>query len=149
MNFNLINYIGIDYKYHEDFLCELCHKIQGTIVLDEDIYELLSFTVSKKNIGYKCIEIFHDSNFEGDSYNGHLIIINNYFELNFEYSNIDSPSKINLTNHILYDSINSSLDEYTDENLGVHIYIADLFCSLINTNTIFYSINIKIYINEL
>lgn len=148
MNFNIINYMGIDYENNKKYAYKFPYKIDGVLNMDKDLYELLSFSISKENLGYKVIDFFNDSNFDNELYFGNLIIITNHFQLNFEYALSDNPTKINYSNHNIYHAIHISIPNYNNEDLNIKPYICDLFCSLLEDNNIYYSIGVMLCINK-
>lgn len=150
MDNSLITYLGIedfeDLNNFEDFKS---YKIEGSIIIDDEINDLLSFALSKECIDYNYIESFEECNFENLNIYGNLLVLNNEFKISFEYSSYNDTSRLNMISKTIYNSTYLSLENYSGENLDVNLTTLDLFCSTINSHEIFYCINMVVCINEL
>lgn len=146
---NLLTYIGIDeIEEVSRFTYKSNHIIDGYICIDEEVEDLLTFSIDKECISYKYIESFKEYSFDNTKIYGNIIIINNRFDLNVEYSNSKVSSRLNIFNKTIFKSIYLSLENINDENIDINLFIADINCSLLNKK-LYYCINIIVCINEL
>jgi len=148
MHHKLINYVGIDYK-KENCKWIKNYTIKDSFKFDESIYDLLSFSVFKKDFSHKIIDFFEGSNFLGETYFSNLLILKNFFDINVEYSTKSNLSKISMKSFNLNNASIFSLEDFNNSNLDIKVFISDLFSNLENENTINFSINVTFLINEL
>lgn len=149
MDYKLVSYMGIDALDDYNYRWVRPYKLEGSFVVSDNIKDLLSFMVNKSCINYKVINTFDCSNYNNDDFFGNIIILNNKFDFNFEYCSTENSSLINALNQSVYNTTFVSLENFNFQNLDINICITDLFCSNIDKNEIFYSLNMLIYINEL
>lgn len=150
MDWKLINYIGVDeidnpYNFEQI----IPYKLEGTIKKDLSISNVLSFGLAKECVDYKVIDIFEDTNYDDENFYGNLLVINNRYDLNFEYSSDEAISTLNILNYNLYNASCISLKDYNYSDLEITLITKDLFCTLNSDNEIFYCANILIGINEM
>lgn len=144
---SLMTYTGIDdIENLDNYTFFKKYKVDGYIELDEELDELLSFSVLKECINYKYIKVFDESNFEDIDIFGNLMIVHNKFNLNFEYSSKNS-SRLNIFSTEIFKSIYISLEDYYNDDLDIQLNILDLHAGLINNKKIYYAINVVSCIN--
>jgi hypothetical protein len=150
MYFSLINYTGLDSIHNIDnFDYIKPYKLEGSFSLENNIYDLFSFSLSKEFVDYKNIKTFNDINLDDEGVFGNIVIIQTTFNLSFEYSNTKNNSILNIFNKNINDCTFVSLEDYENENLDINLFTTDLHCCKLNENEIFYSINMLICINKL
>lgn len=150
MDWKLINYVGIDdvntiYKFQK----VIPYKLEGTIKRDLPISNLLSFGFSKECVDYKVMDFFEDTNYDDENFYGNLLVINNKYDLNFEYSSNNAGSTLNMFHYKLFNANYISLKDYNYSDLEITLLTKDLFCTLNSDKEIFYCANIIIGINEM
>ncbi len=144
---SLMTYTGIDdIDNLDNYAFFKKYKVDGYIELDEEIDELLSFSVLKECINHKHIKGFDESNFEDINIFKDLIIMHNKFNLNFEYSSKNS-SRLNIFSTEIFKSIYISLEDYYNDDLDIQLNILDLHAGLINNKKIYYAVNVASCIN--
>lgn len=149
MDYNLINYLGVDLNYNDNFDYVKNHLIEGIFKINDSIKEILTFSVSKEHLNYKVLESFYETNLEGVCIFGNIIIINNKFDLSFEYGTNDEFSKIGIFNKVINSSTFFSLKDVEYSNLEITLLVNDLYSKLISDTEIFYSIDLSICVSEM
>ncbi|MFI3209470.1 MAG: hypothetical protein R3Y64_00225 [Peptostreptococcaceae bacterium] len=147
MNYKLVNYNGINYK-KQNSKWIINYTINDLLIFDENIVDILSFSVENTDTSYKNIDFFEQSNLDNNSFFGNIVILKTFLYVNIEYSNKENPSKISAKTFEIKNAYPTSLNDYSNLNLNIKTFISDLFCSMFCENTISYSINLTCCIDE-
>lgn len=144
---SITTYTGIDdFINLDEFNYTKSLKIEGTLDIDDELNDLLSFSVSKEFIEYKCINTFCETNYENLNIDGNIILINNKVNLNFEYS-IKNSARINIFNESLFKTTYIPIENYFNEDLDIQLFTVDLFSNILHNKKVYYAINLMVCIN--
>lgn len=146
MKNNLLELSGISNPSDFNFKWEIKQSIEGSIVFSDK--EIMGASLSKKNLNYKELDGFNETNFDNFEIHNNIIIINTYFNISIEYSEGSSFGRLNLLNHPFYKTFVVSLKDYNFNNIDLDIVVLDFNLTPME-NQLYYYANILIGINEL
>lgn len=142
MDDSLISYIGIDNVLISDFTNTFDYKFEGTHFIDDNIENLLSFSVYKECFDYNMINDFEEKDFYGN-----IVILKNKFDLCFEYGSENDKFSLKMESCSIYNAHHILLPNYDSFNIDINLLVKNIYCTLISPNEIFYSINLLISVN--